>query len=299
MQVTIEETLAASNVTTALTNGPYLIFAQVLEGARRPLAFLEVVKEDFSLIGKDGNTIKYLKASQLSASAASEATVIASGMSSADKSLTAVSVSVTDIIYSATQLSDVLTEDYPSIDWVRMQMTNMGSAIMEYIDALVYTTIWAASGTSTASTATLDFDTVTSAVSKMENNSWVADEARPPFIILAPDAVQDLLNDTHFTETRRYTTYNISKIVQGEIGLFGGCRVLKSPLLDGTGRGIVVMPPNHKNGPVVVLAWKRRIRIRNEYQAKYEYTYYVTTARAKPVVVQAEGICKISITGSP
>lgn len=300
MQITIEETLAALDVTTALTTGPYLIYSEILEGARRALSFLQVVEENFDLIGQNGITIQFLKATQLSGTSITEANMLGTGMTAADKTLSAVSVTVSAVIYSAVQLSDILKEDYPKINLVQVHFRNMGKAVMEYMDALVYSTISGAAGINTydAGAAFTHSDLVI-AVAQMENSDWAADEVSPPYLIVSPEQAAVFLSDTTFVETRRYTPYEVSKIVQGEMGLYGGCRVLKSSLLDGTGLAFIVFPPNTEYGPVVVLAWKRRMTVKNERQERFGYTYFVTTIRAKPVVVQALGISKISTTASP
>jgi len=299
MKVSVEETLAASNVTTALTTGPYLIYSEVLEGARRPRAFLEVVQEDFSLIGKDGNTIQVLKASQLSASQVSEATMLASGMSSADKTLSAVSLSVPDVIYSAVQLSDILKEDYSSIELTRLHLRNMGNAVMEYLDALVYTAL-AACTTVTHSVTTLDEVGVTNAMAKLENANWSVEGGRiTPFLIVAPEAKALLLQDSTFVSTERYTTFEIANMVRGEIGKYCGCRVITTSYLDGKIYCFIVMPPNTGNGPVVLLAWKRPLQVKEEREEKYGYTYICTTIRANVAVVQADGVCRITQSTTP
>lgn len=300
MKVTIEETLAASDVTTALTTGPYLIYSEVLEGARRPLSFLQVVEENFDLIGQNGHTIQFLSATQLSGTSISEATMLSTGMTAADKTLSAVSVAVSEIIYSAVQLSDILKEDYPKVNLVQIQFRNMGKACMEFLDALVYSTISGASGIVTYNAgASMDYTDCTNALAAMENNDWVPDEANPPFCITSPDQAAVLMQSTTFVTSERYTAYELSRIVQGEAGLYAGMRWLKSSLLDGTGLSFIVFPPDSDYGPVVVLAWKRRITVKNEREEKFGYTYFCTTVRAKPVVVQAKGVCKISTTASP
>jgi len=300
MKITIEETLAASDVVTALTTGPYLIYSEVLEGARRPLSFLQVAEENFDLIGQNGHTIQFLSATQLGASSITEANMLATGMTASDKTLSAVSVSVPDIIYSAVQLSDILAEDYPKINLVQLHFRNMGKAVMEYLDALTYSTISGTAGIVTYDAgAAMDYTDLTLALSSMENNDWVPDAANPPFVIMAPDQAAILMQSTTFVTSERYTAYELSRIVQGEAGLYAGMRVLKSSLLDGTGLSFIVFPPDSEYGPVVVIAWKRRVTLKNEREETKGYTYFGTTIRAKPVVVQALGVCKISTTASP
>jgi hypothetical protein len=299
MKVTIEETLAAGDVDTALTNAPYLIYSEVLEGARRPLVFLEVCQENFDLIGATGNSIQFLKASQLSATESTEATILASGMAASDKSLSAVQVSVTTAIWSAVQLSDWLKEDYPRIDMLRIHLRNMGKAVMEKLDANVYTVLNGASGVVTHSCAAIDEGELADALAKMENGNWIASVTVTPYLIVAPEAAAKMLKDTTFVTTERYTTYELSRIVQGELGKYVGLRVLKTSYLDGKTSAFIVFPNDTANGPVVVLCWKRRLKVVNEYEATKSYTYFNTSIRAKAVVVQAEGICKITQTTTP
>ena len=297
-KITIEETLKASDVVSA-GYAPYLLYSEVLEGARRNLAFLQVCKEDYSLIGSTGTTINFMTASQLSASDETPDNILSSGMSSGDKTIGKVALSLTKIIYCGVELQDVLIEDNPNIDWVRLHFRNMGAAIMEFLDADVYSVLVAASGTVTHSVATMSYSGIVDALAKMENNSWASDETNPPYLIVAPEAAAAMLKDTQFTETRRYTTHELSKIVAGELGLYGGCRVLKTPYLDGKAYALIVFPPDSPYGPVVVLAWKRRLTVKNEYFPAKEYTFYISTIRAKSAVVQAKGICKITQTTTP
>jgi len=300
MKVTIEETLKGSDITGALVDDayPFLIYAEVAEGARRNLALLQVVQEDFSLIGSTGHTIQFLKAdTPIGASESTEAQVIA-GMAAKTKTITGVAVQVPNVIWSAIQLSDILKEDYPRVDWIRMSLRDMGKSVMETLDASVYTVL-AACTTVTATCTNLDYDAVGDALSAMENNNWVADPNNPPFLIMAPDSAKLILRDTAFERTERYTTHEISRMVRGELGRYAGCRALKTPYLDGKAYAFVVFPPNGPYGPVTVLAWKRRLTVKNEYEATKAYTYFNVSIRAKPVVVQAKGVCRITISTTP
>jgi hypothetical protein len=299
-KISIEETLASSDVVTALTNSPYLIYSEVLEGARRPLVFLQVVKEIKDLIGEQGNRYQFMKATHLAASKSTEAQML-SGMSGAgQKTLTAVDVSVTDIIWCATQLSDFLKEDFPKIDFVQMNMSNMGKAVMEYLDAYVASTLSAATGTETFDAgASLDYDDIVDSLTEAKDQDWIPDGANPPFLLISSGAAGSILKDATFVSTERYTTDKLARMVAGEVGLIGGCRVLESSLLAGTGNAYIVFPSDGTNGPVVALVWKRELRVTNIYVPQSGYTYFNTSVRAIPVIVQAKGIVKISITGSP
>lgn len=298
-EITFEETLQASDVTTALTTGPYLIYSQMFEAPRRPLVFLAVCGENNDLIGKTGNTIKFMTATHLTAVSISETNMIGTGMDgSTDKSLTAASVTVDDVIYSAAQLSDILKEDYPDIAWLQKILANTGAAVLEKLDADVKDVL-VSGGTQVFSGSALGYGDVVDALSSMENSNWIADDATVPFLILSPDAVAALMKDTTFVDARRYTAYEVSKMVEGEVGMFAGCRVLKTSLLNGTGYGFIVFPPDSKYGPVALVCWKRKMQVKNEYFTKNEYTFYGTTIRAKGVITQAAGVGKLVISGSP
>jgi hypothetical protein len=52
----------------------------MFEAPRRPLVFLAVVGENSDLIGKTGNTIKFMTATHLSATSISEANMNVTGM---------------------------------------------------------------------------------------------------------------------------------------------------------------------------------------------------------------------------
>ena len=301
--ITIEETLASDAIDAAFVADsgctPFLIMSEVLEGARRPLIFLQVVSETFDLIGAVGYTIRYLLADPLTAASSTEANMLAHGMSAEDKGLSAVNVSVPDVIYSAVELSDFLFEDFPNISHVRLHLRNMGKAVMEYLDAAVKTCIAGATDNySGQSASNLTYDAVIDALAAMENSDWIPDPTNPPFLIIAPDAAANVMKDTTFIATERYTTYEIASMVQGELGRFAGCRVLKSSLMDGVGYAYIVFPDDI-NGVVVSLAWKRRLTVKNEREEKYGYTYFVTTIRAACAVIQSKGICKIQLTSSP
>lgn len=297
MQISIEETLASSDVVTALTDAPYLIYSEILEGSRRALVFLEVVQEIRDLEGVTGNRYQFLKASQLDATKSTESGML-SGMSASDKVMSAIDVSITDIIWSAVELSDFLLEDFPEHNVLQKHIQNMGTAVMEYLDSYVYSTISSASGVLTHSCSSLDYGELVDAMTVAKNADWTPQAGNPPALILSPDASAGLLKDTDFITTERYNTVQISNMVQGEVGLYASCRVLETSLLDGVGYAFIVFP-NNQFGPVVALVYKRDMKTVSEYFAKYGYTYLNSSIRATPVVVQAEGIVKISISSSP
>jgi N4-gp56 family major capsid protein len=297
-KITIQETLLSGSDLTG-NFAPYLLYSEVLEGARRPLAFLQIVKEDFSLIGKDGYTIKFMTATPLVAESSTEAEMSNATYTAAHaKTIGMVPLTVPKVIHSSVEFTDILMEDYPSIDWVRLKLRNMGAAVMEFLDALVYSIIAAGSTTKTTA-ASLTYGVVMDTLAEMENLNWIADDVNAPFLILSPIEASYLMQDTAFVDARRYTTAQLSRIVEGEAGMFAGCRVLKTPYLKDSSYVFIVFPSDGSNGPVVILAWKRRLTVKNERYESKAYTYYITSIRANAAVVQADGVSRITISATP
>jgi len=294
MKVNVEETLKAADITDWT---PILVYSEVLEGARRPLVFLEVCKEDFSLIGKDGHTLHVPKATQLSAGEDTE-TNVASGISASDKTISSVTIQPTNIIYSAVELTDYLLEDFGSLDLVRLHLRNMGSAVMEKLDGNIRDVLAAGYGVLYTEASNMDYDTVSTALATMEENSWMVDPNTPPFLIVNPMSAATMAQDTKFIETPRFYASDPSRLL-GEAGMYSECRVLKTSLLANTGNAYIVFPPDYKFGPSVILAWKRKIRVKSERYENKEITYFITTIRAKSGVVQAYGVCRINIQTTP
>jgi hypothetical protein len=295
--ITIQEILESADV----NYGAFLIYSEVIEGTRRPLVFLETVKEDFSLIGATGTQIYIPTASQLSATKITstiEAT-LASAMTSTDKTINKVTVAVTVFIYCAVTLSDILGEDYPTIDWVRMNLRNMGAAVMEQIDADIYSAYAAGFGVLNTASADISYADVIDALADMEASNWIADANTLPFLIISPAVAGNLMLSTLFVDTARYYAGIHPQALDGEVGVFAGCRVLKTSLLQATGRAFIVFPSDGKYGPVAILAWKRRLRVKSERYELKEHTYFTTTARVTPAVVQALGICRLNMTNTP
>jgi hypothetical protein len=127
------------------------------------------------------------------------------------------------------------------------------------------------------------------------------EQSNPPFLLINPTMAALLVEDTRFLVTERYYAGPFPDALEGERGFFAGCRVLVTPYLTSSraGRAYIVFPPNFKWGPVAILAWKRKMRVREQRYEDKELSIFATTARAMPVVVQAYGICRINVTSTP
>lgn len=295
-KIKIQEILESANV----NYGAFLIYSEVIEGARRPLVFFDTITEDFSLIGSTGTQIYVPTATQLTATKLSSTIedTVASGFNQATKTINKVTVAVTTFIYSAISMTDILKEDYPNIDWLRLNLHNMGKAVMEQVDADIESAYAAGYGV-LQTVATLTYAAVTNALAVMANSKWMAEADNPPYLVISPTAAAVLVQDTQFLLAERYYAGLTPEAREGEVGRFAGCKVLQTPLLASSGKAYIVFPPNFKWGPVAILAWKRKMRVREQRYEDKELSIFATTARVMPVVTQALGICRINITSTP
>jgi hypothetical protein len=295
-KIKIQEVLESADV----NYGAFLIYSEVIEGARRPLVFFDTVTEDFSLIGSTGTQIYVPTSTQLTATKLTSTIedTISSGFTAANKTISKVLVLVSTFVYSSISLTDILKEDYPNIDWLRLHLHNMGKAVMEQIDADIDSLYSAGMGI-TNTVASCNYVAVTNTLAIMAAGKWMAEPDNPPFLIVGPDVAAKLVQDTLFILTERFYAGLTPQSLEGEVGRFAGCKVLQTPLLAGTGVSYIVFPPNFKWGPVSILAWKRKMRVREQRYEDKELSIFATTARYQPVVIQAAGIAKIVETSTP
>ena len=303
--VTIEETLLTTDMYTAFDSVyPFMIYSEILEGARRPLCFLEALAENFDLIGTTGNIIRFLRVDTnltgVSSSYDTETEMENAGMSAAYLVFGAkVTLTCSTIYAGLTTIGDYLKEDYPKIDWIRFCIRNIGKTIMEEIEEDAYDVLAAASGVNTVSAASIAYSVVLDGIAELEKDSWFVDPANPPFLIIAPWAHKTLQAESTYVSTERYTTADLAKMVNGEVGLYAGCRVMVSPLLEGKETAFIIYPSNTDLGVVGLVAWKRRLTAKTDYELTYQRTRISVSARANAAVVQPKGIVKITISPTP
>ena len=305
--VTIEETLLTTDMYTAFNSVyPFMIYSEILEGARRPLCFLEALAENFDLVGATGDIIRFLRwdtnLSGYSASYDIESEMDSTGVTAQDIGayLAAnVTVQCSTIYAGATTIGDYIKENYPNIDWIRFLIRNIGKSVMEEIEEDAYDVLAAASGVNTVSAASIAYSVVLDGIAELEKDSWFVNPANPPFLIIAPWAHKTLQAESTYVSTERYTTADLAKMVNGEVGLYAGCRVMVSPLLEGKETAFIIYPSNTDLGVVGLVAWKRRLTVKQDYELTYQRTRISVSARANAAVVQPNGVVKITISPTP
>jgi N4-gp56 family major capsid protein len=289
----IDETLKSSDLPDDLK--PHLLFREVLLGAEKRKVFMQLVEETDELIGAVGTKISVpYVSSGFSTGSITADNLDMSGYSATEMAISDIDVTIGDIIYAATKIADVLKEDQPKFDWVRIALRKMGEAIAETRELDVKDTIIAGVGStfSAGSAGTLAYGDVTKAVNKyLKANSWYPEVQNPPILVLNPEQEDDLANNTLFVDTARYSDVDVP--FTGEAGRFASCRVLSTDMMT-PALALVVMPPNVAYGPTTVFAWKRRTLLKTSEEVDFGRTLYVISERYGISVVQPAGIVLIS-----
>ena len=295
--ITVEETLKAFDLPDGLV--PELLMSQMLlTGASIPTVWLGLVSETSELVGKDGTTIKipFMTAMTALTETADNVEDDAFSFTVADPTVTKLDISVLDLVYCAFQLSRILIEDCPSIDWLRAILTSAGSAIMNYMNADIRDTFTVASGTETASCTSLSYSEVIDARAKLETSGWLVGDDTA-FLVVSVANKNILLKENTYVSSQRYTISDLDNLVEGEIGMFAGCRVVVDPALEDD---IAFIIAGHERlGAVSLIVWKRHLQMKSEARERKEKDFFVETARYKFAIVQPLGICIITISSTP
>lgn len=271
--VTFEETnytLLTSDLTDTCNLIPVLIWKEINLGATWKFVFRAAVEETDMLVGVDGNSIcvPYLDRDEFTARTITEATLESSGYVKDKMSPNTMLLEIGDIVYVATRISEVVQEDSPSLGWVRASLQKMGQAIALKIDQDIRDalraacTVAAGNVVGAATAGTLAYDDVVDAVAILKGNGyWAEDGTYLLFINAAQEA--DLVKDTRFTDTARYSTSQIP--FMNEAGKYASCRAMVTDIAmtDASGTtayALVVAPPTNKYGPAAMLAWKRHVK---------------------------------------
>lgn len=294
---------------------PVLIWKEINLGATWKFVFRNAVEETDMLIGVSGNQIcvPYLDRDEFTAQTATEAYLKQTGYQKYALSPKSVCISIGDVVYVATYITDILRED-SKLEWVRASLQKMGQAIAKKIDEDIRDclrcacTVVNGNVNAAATPHTLAYDDVVDAVQHLKSMGYWGVDDGPMLLFVHVDQEGDLVKDTRFTDTARYSTSNIplgagtGAFNAPERGRYASCRafVTDLPMVDTnpdgttTAYALVVAPPTNKYGPAAMLAWKRHIRQRTERQEQYEKDMFVLSTRYGVTVKFADAIKLIS-----
>jgi len=288
---------------------PYLVYREYMCGLPYTLVFRNAVLELSDLVGKSGDSIciATLDREEFTAVTISETALDehATGLTKTRLSPDSVSVSIGDILYVASKITDVLQEDSPTPNWVRITLKKMAEAVWLYIDRDIRDVLRAgatvvAGNVNAATTAgVLSYDDVVDAVAHLKLQGH-----KPPMLLFINYSQEaDLVKDTRFTDTARYSKSGVP--LEGfntpERGRFASCIVFATDILmvddDGIGAttpyALVVAPPK-ANSAAAVLAWKRQPKSETWRDEQWQRSVFSLSARYGLAVICPDAIKLVS-----
>ena len=270
-------TLLTTDLTDTCDLVPTLVLNEINAGPTWRFVFRNAVEEIEDLVGVSGDAlcIAYTtRSGGFTARTISEATLDSTGYIKDKMTLYQIEITIGDIVYMATRISDVVQEDAVGLPLVRVSLQKMVQAISYKIDCDIRDLLVGCvdAGTNVASAATLgtlSYDDVVDAIAVLKNNGyWAEDGSYLLFVNASQEA--DLVKDTRFTDTARYSYANIPLGAAGgagfnmpERGRYASCRVFVTDIPMAWGAvayALVVVPPSNAGGPAAVMAWKRHLK---------------------------------------
>jgi len=302
MTFDVNETLLANSLPDDLL--PHLLWNELLAGVERRRVFLQAVQTTDMLRGAVGTKISvpYLS-TRFTAGTISEAVLDSSGYVPTDPAVSDVDIQISDQVYVSFRISDILKEDQPKYDWIRILLRDAGRALGIYEDSAIRDVLFAAALGSNmvcaATAGTLVYADVIHCLSEMKTDSWYPEEVTP-FLFVHPRQEADLMTDTGFLLSHRYAISDAGQIaaaddmgrseVQDTYARLN-VKVTENMTL---GLALVVFPTHPRWGPVCIHAYKRPLMIRTDREELYGRQLWIASTRYGTSVIQANGVGLIS-----
>ena len=260
---------------------------------------MEAVETTTMLLGAVGVKISIpILSTRFTAATITEAALDSAGYTFSTPTITDVDVSIGNQVYVAFKINDIVKEDQPKYNWIRLLLNDAGRAIAEYEDGAVRDVFIAGAGnTHTAATANaLVYDDIIDTLTLEKIDSWFPDRVMP-FLFLHPNQEGDVLKDTRYVNSARYAIGNLPNLagadylVAGQVqAIYAGTRVRVTDNMT-NGLALVVFPSPHPDyGAVTVHAVKRPLTIRTEREETYGRQLWVASVRYGTSVIQANGV---------
>lgn len=297
MVFNVEETLLAGDLPADVI--PHMIWKEVLAGTRLRRVFLEAVETSTMLLGAVGTKISIpVLSTRFTAQTISESSLESAGYTFSTPTVTDVDVTIGNQVYVAFKISDIIKEDQPKYNWIRLLLNDAGRAIAEYEDGAVRDVFIAGAGnTHTAATGgALVYDDIIDTLTLEKIDSWFPDRIMP-FLFLHPNQEGDVLKDTRYVNSARYAIGNLPNLAgadylaAGQVdAIYAGTRVRVTDNMTNA-LALVVFPSPHPDyGAVTVHAVKRPLTIRSEREETYGRQLWVASVRYGTAVIQANGV---------
>jgi len=291
------ETLNAGT-DTFTTLIPFVVWREIILGKRWRNVFIKAVLETDVLIGVAGKVLEVpiLGIDEFTAKTASESAIDTYGLCKDRLSPDKVEISIGDVVYNATRISDILREDSPNLGWIRASLQKMGDSIEHHIDTAIRDVLIAgvaAGNIQTAGTVgTLGYDDIIDCLSLMHTNHMYPSEGGPFMLFIHPVQAADLRKQVK-GQTFELERYSASIDPWDVARDYAGTRVyVTENQLNGT--ALIVCPPTHAYGPACMFAWKRHLKGEQWRDEQQQRDIWALTCRYGLAVVQDNAIGLIS-----
>ena len=298
MPFDIQETLLATDLPADVI--PHMLWQELLAGTSKRRVFRNALTNTDRLSGAAGVKISVpMLTTRFSGGTIDESTLDTGGYNATTPAVTDVDVTIGDQVYVAFYISDIIKEDQPNYDWIRISLRDAGRAIGEYEDTAIRDVLkaGAANVQSAATPGSLLYDDVIDCLKLMKIDSWFPDEVMP-WMFIHPEQEADLLKDTRYVNSHRYAIGNIADLapsedMTGAKGLYAGTKVMVSDNMEDY-YALIIFPEHPRYGPVAIHAIKRPLTIRTQREEIKGRQLWVVSTRYGTSVIQGDGVGMIS-----
>lgn len=281
------------NLTYSLV--PKIIWYEIKLGARRREIFMKAF-ESQSFVGVAGDTVHVpvYGRDEFTAVSITEDAIDENGYNKTKPTPDSIEISMADVVYVATKISDILLENSPSLGWVRASLQKMGEALTYKREQDIEGVLFAGAGITVAANTggTLAYDDVIDAIKAMNDQSWYIEEE--PFILFTnTEGKADILKAKTASAPFNQERYQDGKLPFKGFNTFAGCIVATSTVVRDL-FAYVVAPPTHPFGAAAVAAWKRFPKVEKGRDYQYARDVYILSERRGFGVAHPNGVALIS-----
>ena len=298
----VEETLLAGDLPADVL--PHLLWNEMVLGTSKRRVYREPIQVSSVLQGAIGTKISVpILSTRFTAATISEANLDSTGYVVSDPAVTDIDITIGNQVYVAFRISDILKEDQPKYNWIRILLQDSGRAIAEYEDGAIKDVYEAGAGNvkSAGTAGTLAYDDVVDELALQKVDSWFPEAGAVPFLIMHPNQEADLLKDTRYVNSHRYSLADVGKLAssddmaRGEVeSIYAGCRVRVTDNATDTLALVIFPSPHPRYGPIAIHAMKRPLTIRTEREEIRGRQLWIASIRYGSQVIQANAVGLIS-----
>lgn len=299
-------TLGAEDISTpaGLNLIPYLIWNDINLGSARRQVYMKAVEVSDILIGVAGNKIyvPQLDRDEFTAQTASENQIDQNGYTKTKISPAEIEISVGDVVYNATKISDILREDSPTLGWVRASLQKMGESVAykieQDLESALYTGAVLGGNVQGAATAgVLAYNDIVNVKALMSADSYYF-MGQNFLLYINAEQEADLLKElgpvtTSGAQVRDMERTRGAQPISAMFPTYANC----IPWVTEVQRdkfAMVVIPPNHPFGPAAIFAWKRHLKAESWRDEQYGRDIWLLSCRYGVKAKESKGIGLIS-----